>query len=37
MIGVIGMIISLCAVPLVSFITAPKRHFGDITGMKQKA
>ena len=37
MIGVIGMVISLCAVPLVSFITAPKRHFGDITGMKQKA
>lgn len=37
MIGVIGMVISLCAVPLVSLITASKGHFGDITGMKQKA
>ena len=37
MIGVIGMVISLCAVPLVSLITASKGHFGDTTGMKQKA
>lgn len=34
MIGVIGMLVSLAAVPLGSWLTAGRGHFGNLTGMK---
>ena len=36
MIGVIGMLISLAAVPIVSLCTASKGHFGNLMGMKNR-
>ena len=36
MIGVIGMLISLVAVPIVSLCTASKGHFGNLKGMKKQ-
>jgi SSS sodium solute transporter superfamily len=35
MIGVIGMLASLIAVPVVSLCTAKKGHFGNLTGIKE--